>query len=576
MNEPILEPIKAYYGEFRDKHRQLAEQYFDGLVKASGVSVEQNAALVSERNDAVAKMNVANASLRKQKSLKAFLAVLATLLFIGGIITCFALWTSDLQWLGITLAVFGAAIFVLLIVVICVLLNKRIKQGGTEVDKFRQKADEIEHRAWEQMRPLNAKYDWNIPDEIIYRTVPQIQLDKYFDEDKLDYFDKRCKLGAYDESSSALCVKSGNSNGRPFLIVRFLRQSMEAHTYTGSRIVTWTDWETDSQGHRRSVTRSETLVASVVKPKPVYRYVNFLFYGSDNAACELHFDRSPTVMPNASDKDIDNFVKKGAKELEKKARRAVSDGGDFNKLANSEFEVLFGAIDRDNEVQFRLMFTPLAQKNMVELLRSKQTYGDDFWFRKSGSVNVISSAHGSRLAIDANPELFVNYDLAKARKNFVDFNCEYFRSLYFDFAPLFSIPLYTQEPPLYKYGVCTKPGNIGGWEAESVANYFDVKQLAHPATSTHVILKAQTTTEKDFTVAHVTAHSFEAVPQIEYVPTPCINGHIYEVPVPWTLYQPLERTSDIVMQATNLSREQFDGNNKDGVLFVSGIKAKMV
>ena len=31
-------------------------------------------------------------------------------------------------------------------------------------------------------------------------------------------------------------------------------------------------------------------------------------------------------------------------------------------MANNEFDALFNGDDRDNEVEFRLLFTPLAQK----------------------------------------------------------------------------------------------------------------------------------------------------------------------------------------------------------------------
>ena len=574
MDEAILEPVKSYFEQYRDKHRELAERYFDELVKQSGVSPEENAALMSERDKALAKFNKADAAVRSKKGVRVFVIVLTVLLIVGGLITCLALAGGALQWAGILTVCLCVAIAAALIVVICVVLNKRIKEGASVADKYRKEVADIEKKAWAQMQPLNSKYDWHIPDELIYETVPQIRLDKYFDEDKLAYFTEHCNIGVYDECSSAVSVKSGNSDGKPFMLTRFLRQSMEPFTYTGTRVVTWTRVERDSQGHSHTVTESQTLVATVVRPKPVYRPVTYLFYGCD-AAEELHFDRKPTVPADADDKKIDGMVRKGEKELEKKARRAVNNGETFNKLANSEFEVLFGADNRDNEMQFRMMFTPLAQRNMVQLLRSKQPYGDDFYFYKLGAVNVIRSAHGAGLALDANPTTFIHYDLAKARNKFVDFNCDYFRSLYFDFAPLFSIPLYMQHDPAEKFGVCEKLGNIGNWEAESVANYFDPKLLAHPSTATELIVKAQTVVGKDSTTAHITAHSFEAVPQVAIVPVLCRNGRTYEVPVPWILYEPLEQTTDIIMQSLDVTREQFNAENNDGALFVGGIRAQL-
>lgn len=575
MDQSILEPIDSYFGEYRDKHRQLTEQFFDNLVKEAGVSPEENAALMSERAKHVAKLQKADNSLRRFKSLKIFLIVLTVVSILAGIFTCLAYIGDPLQWVGILVVCLCLTLAAGLIAIICLVINKRIKDGSSAVNKHKKNIADIEKQAWRQMAPLNQKYDWNIPDNLIYQTVPQIRLDKYFDEDKLSYFEKRCSLSAYgSKDTSALCVKSGNSDGRPFLLARFLRQSTEVHTYTGTRVVTWTEWETDSKGHMRTVTKSETLIANVVKPKPVYREATYLFYGCD-AATELRFDRRPTVPRGADDKKIDNMVKKGEKELEKKTRESVSKGGDYNKLANSEFEVLFGADNRDNELQFRLMFTPLAQQNMVKLLRSHEPYGDDFCFYKNGAVNVIHSEHGAKLSLDANPSIFINYNLEEARKKFIDFNCDYFCSLYFDFAPLFSIPLYTQDAPAKKFDVCNKPGNIGPWEAEAVANYFDVGRLAHPSTASGVILKAVTDVRKDVTVAHITAHSFEAIPQVDYVPVFCRNGHTYEVPVCWTLYSPVERQTDIEMQSHNVSREKFNAENSDNAMFIAGIRAKI-
>ena len=52
----------------------------------------------------------------------------------------------------------------------------------------------------------------------------------------------------------------------------------------------------------------------------------------------------------------------------------------FTEMGNAKFDALFGAVDRNNEVEFRVLFTPLAQKNMLDLLTDKNHYGDDFYF----------------------------------------------------------------------------------------------------------------------------------------------------------------------------------------------------
>lgn len=579
MND-ILEPLHLYNSELKEKHQQLTEDYFDKLVKHSGVDVDGNARLMSERKKAQSKLSDADKSLQKQKSLRGFVIFCVVALFLGALIAGFAIADPDLLFLRILLPIIFVGGAVGLIVVICCVLNKKIAEGKSVVDKLKQQIANIEREAWAQMRPLNVKYDWNIPDELIYKTVPQIQLDKYFDEDKHDYFKHNFGLSvAGRKDVSVYCARSGNSLGNPFLLIRYYAQTMVPHTYTGTLTVSWTEHHTRSDGSHYTVTRTQTLVAHVTKPKPSYAYNTKLYYGND-AAPNLKFLRTPTVPKDADDKKIASMVKKGERQLEKKARKAVEEGSNFNKMANSEFEVLFGASNRDNETEFRLMFTPLAQQNMVALLRNKEGYGDDFTFQKFGKENIIHSTHGASLDINANPAQFVNFDLAQAKKDFIKFNAEYFKSIYFDFAPLLSIPIYQQERPSSPFGICTNHGNLGDFEMESVANYFNYKVFAPAGASTSQILKAvPVQADEKGCLADVTSYSFHGEERVDFVPEMAGDGHLYNVPVPWIEYIPVEKTTQVYMQAVNLTREEFlatEDANSDEAVFVGGIKANLV
>ena len=62
------------------------------------------------------------------------------------------------------------------------------------------------------------------------------------------------------------------------------------------------------------------------------------------------------------------------KKDEKKTDKAIKGNGDFMSMSNTDFEVLFDALDRTHEVQFRTLFTPLAQNNMVD--RNSTSYLD--------------------------------------------------------------------------------------------------------------------------------------------------------------------------------------------------------
>ena len=576
----IIQPIQQYYGEFRNKHRELTEEYFDKLLKESGVDEQENARLMSERSKALNKLQVASKSVQKHKYSRGLLIFCIVVLFLAAVITAFVFYNNaELFFLAILLPIVAVCGAIALIVVIVKVVNAKIRDGNKVVAELNRELASIEGKAWQQMRPLNIKYGWNIPDQLIYQTVPHIQLDKYFDEDKHDFFKHNFGLSASGRQDlSVCCARSGNSCGNPFLLIRYFIREIVQHTYTGSLTVSWTEHYTDSEGHSKTRTHYETLYASVVKPKPEYFFSTRLYYGND-AAPNLSFSRRPTVPKNASDKKIESIIKSGEKRLVKKSREAVKQGTSFNMLANSEFEVLFGAENRNHETQFRLMFTPLAQQNMVKLLRNNEPYGDDFTFEKHGRENIIYSSHSANLDIDANPANFASFDLKKARENFIKFNVDYFASIYFDFAPLFSIPIYQQERPEHPFGECTNHGNIGDFEMESVANYFR-KELLYPdgATTPQILKAVQLQADEQGTLAEITSYAYRGVERITYVPERASNGHTYNVPVHWVEYIPVEKTSQVLMKAVSLTREQYLMSDElDGdTILVGGVMAKII
>lgn len=578
----ILQPIQQYNNEFKQKHRELTEQYFDKLVEESGVNAEENAHLMNERRKTLSKLREADKTLSKRKAVRGMLIACIVVLALAAVIVAALFYDNreGLSFLAILLPIVAIVAIVVLILAIVKIVNPKIKDGSSVVRELNVRVKEIEADAWKQMRPLNLKYDFNIPDKLIYQTVPQIQLDKYFDEDKHDYFKDKISLDVRGKQDiSVHCARSGNSRGNPFLLIRYYVRDIVSHVYTGMLTVSWTEHYTDSEGHSHTRTETQTLIATVTKPKPEYRFVTRLYYGND-AAPDLTFSRKPTVPKGATDKQIAAIVKSGEKRLEKKSRQAVKHGKTFNMLANSEFEVLFGAENRNHETQFRLMFTPLAQQNMVALLRNKEPYGDDFFFDKRGKVNVIYSSHGADLDIDANPSQFVDFDLEQARNNFIKFNMEYFASVYFDFAPLFSIPVYQQERPSEHFGECTKHSNIGDFETESVVNYFKSQLLSPDNATTPQILKAtDIQTDDGGTLAQITSYAYCGVNRVAYIPEMARNGHVYSVPVHWVEYFPVEKTSQVLLNAVDLTREQYLGSDDatdDTTVLANGIKAQII
>ena len=145
------------------------------------------------------------------------------------------------------------------------------------------------------------------------------------------------------------------------------------------------------------------------------------------------------------------MVKKQTKKLEKKAVHDLMDDDDttnYTRFGNDEFEALFGGENRNNDVEFNLLFTPLSQKAELALIKSVKPFGDDFFFDKQKKLNYIKSYHSQRFNYDQDARMFFNYDYEKARAKFINYNDNYFTNLYFDLAPLFAIPLYQQHKSL--------------------------------------------------------------------------------------------------------------------------------
>ena len=154
---------------------------------------------------------------------------------------------------------------------------------------------------------------------------------------------------------------------------------MGMETYHGYKTIHWTETYYDSDGKMKTRTRSETLHATVTRPKP-YSSTQVILNYCSQAGPDLSFSRDASHLDKKSEKQIERLVKRGEKKLKRKTDRSISQSGDFMSMSNSDFEVCFDALDRTHEIQFRGLFTPLAQTNMVDLILSKVGYGDDFDF----------------------------------------------------------------------------------------------------------------------------------------------------------------------------------------------------
>ena len=226
-------------------------------------------------------------------------------------------------------------------------------------------------------------------------------------------------------------------------------------------------------------------------------------------------------------------------------------------MSNTDFEVLFDALDRSNEVQFRTLFTPLAQTNMVDLILSKIGYGDDFNFIKSKRTNSIISEHSQERDIYLLPDNYTSYSYDIIKENFIGKNQEFFKAVYFDFAPIWAIPVY-QERPVHSLKPIPDYSQVYSLkECEALANAVGYSFVAHPNTKSQVILKSAFVRSKDnVDETCITAYSYDIRKRVEVVSVYGGDGRYHDVSVTWDEYLPLEESKNFYISTEEIAADK--------------------
>ena len=518
----IYDPLKEFDEKFKDLHLDNTKKHFDELVQRSAVNIEENRKTVKEYSDL--KENLSK--IKRKYNLLRFLRVLMIVSLI-------------------------------LIPLVILKTTPKIKTLRAEIKQADQKLEELLALAQRQMAPLNSLFTDRDALNIIEKTVPLISCAPSFSAEQEANMTVNYDFEDQDgNEQSTTDILAGHYNENPFLFENKLIHKMGIEVYHGYKTIRWTETYRGSDGKTHTRTRTETLHASVTKPKPFYSTRVLLNYCAQGGP-ELSFSREATHIDKKSEKDVDRYVKKGEKKLKKMTDKAIKKNTDFVSMSNSDFEVLFGALDRNNEVQFRTLFTPLAQTNMVELIRSQSGYGDDFNFIKQKKTNKIISNHSQGRAVTLCAPAYFSHSFDVIKENFISKNTEYFKTVYFDFAPLWAIPIYQERPvhSLKPIPECSQ--KYSNKECEALSNRLGVEYTVHPNTKTRAILKTFVVNSKnDVDEISVCAYSYDIIPRIDLIPVHGGDGRWHSVPVPWDDYIPLTATNNFFVAASALAKDQ--------------------
>ena len=566
MSEDIYNPLWKYRDEYREKFAQLTAEAFAHLTDVSGVDAADNAALLNE----ISRLERRIEDERRIRAWKGFVVgvVLPWIISLG-----FRLW----QCVNPSFAERGMAasedeivgLIVLLVVSLALefaVLIPWYNASTALLVSLKERRDAAEAEAWRQMEPLNRLYDWDMTTALIQKTVPQLKFDKYFTERRLR--DLRMRFGWQDDFNgdrSVLFAQTGQINGNPFVIGECLRREWGVKAYTGSLDIAWTERENDWDGKTRMVRRTQTLRATVSKPCPYFHTEKFVLYGNE-AAPRLVFSRGASDLSREEgDGHGNSQTQREIDRLESMSRNREGGRG-YTIMSNKEFEALFHATNRNDEIEFRLLFTSLAQKQMLDLLKDRTVgFGDDFAMCKESCITMVWPGHLQEHVIDTDPVRFKDFNLRRAEKRFRQFNEDYFRNIYFALAPLLAIPMY-QQPPTYRVSYESALDNSACfWEHESIANYLGEDAFRPSGCTTRCLLKTMVESRSNGSSRiRVTANGYRGIDHIDLVRVHGGDGKDHDVPVHWTEYLPVEATRivSVAEQATVESQPLHPGEHR--------------
>lgn len=532
------DPVSAYKTTYRDEFCSAAEKLFDTAAEDAKIDIAANAALAAE----LYKLIKEHDSHSSSKSLWLFFlwSLIIGALVWGGVI--WYLFSNDRLTLlhGALFAAFivlGAILLFTLIIPLLRQISEKLKALEAEISTKKEKA-------LAQLAPLYQFFDWKTCQRLLSQIMPELQFDDFLTAESLQQLESQFDLSLSEEEDISLAAAdSGTFYGYPFLITRFKEFDWGTKDWSGSLTITWKTREKDADGKYYWETHSETLIATLTKPCPEFSVCSAMYAGH-TAVPALNFSRSPSELSGQNGFWAELGKKRTFKRLYKFSQN-LQDESNYTMMSNRDFEILFHCTDRSDEVTFRQLFTPLAQGKMVKLLNDRESgYGDDFYYAKKGKYTMIFPEHLQDADIAPMPFYSEAFDFAEVKKAFLTRSCEFFRSIYFTFAPLFTIPLYNE--PRLDHETPAPGNNISAAEIEAAVNFIGTKRFAHPQSITQDILSVKLLRQQQKTLhAKVSALGFKGVEHVEYVSKYGRDGRWHNVPVEWVEYIPVTKTTDI-------------------------------
>lgn len=557
-DERIYSPVDSYRDHFKQLHNENTLSLFNELVEKSQIDIEANRATSKK----IAANEDRTSGIKKAvKWQKIFRNVAAAFISISTITAGYCGYRLISDYVMSVDFIIGIVAGVVLFVPAFLLFkkfNKKIDALSNIESKLNKVADKLKGEAKVQMGPLNSLLVIkNYSKELFSKTLPLIQFDQGFDNKRLNQMINKFGFDPSkhekDINQYTRFIQFGEIKGNPFFLRTYRHHRMGTKDYTGSITIHWTTRERDSNGNYQTVNHSQTLYAKVNKPCPYFNIHSQLVYANE-AGDMLSFSRKPSHINELRPKQIEREIKSRSKKLQKLTETSTKKGGTFTALGNNEFDALFNSVDRNNESQFRLLFTPLAQQELSKIIKDNEVgFGDDFSFYKEKKINWIYPEHLGDLVQNLNLDYLTDIDYDKIEKRFVDYHNKYFKHIYFSFAPLMAIPVYTQHQTHEHIYKDLYDSNVSFYHYEQAADCLPSKEVAPPDCKTVTMVKTSLLDSRDnVDTVLVNTWGYRTVERTDYVKVHGRDGNTHSVPVHWDEYIKVSKEAKMeVMAATN-------------------------
>lgn len=533
-----MDPVSKFQSEYKKRFHAYVEDFLARAIKKSKIDVRENAKLAKRIRHKTHTIETA-----KQGRVWR-IALLILFCVVGGIATAVLYHETFPQpqtWFLILYWVASAGL-------IFFKLIPDLFRLGRQIETLTAALKALTNEALEKLRPFYRQFSWDTLTNLIERTLPEIHFDPYLTDARMNEFQERFGLNFAElmENKSMLYTHSGTFFGYPFLFYNTRCFHWGEETYTGTKFITWTTRERGPDGKMQTRFHSQTLVAGVTKPCPRFCEEKRLLFAHP-AAPNLSFSRKPSPL-SGKQGFFHGIRKRSTLRKLKTFESNLTDESNYTMVANQEFELLFETMNRDHEVEFRMLFTPVAQQQMVTLLNdTKVGYGDDLFYLKQGPITLLSPEHLNHLPFSTEPTVLPYYDFKDVLKFYFTRYEEFFRSLYFSLAPLYTIPSY--QVPAPREEESPAPG-VSSWEFEAIANWAGADVYAHPESCTENLYRVDGVEHSSGnTTALLTAIGFRGTNRQELVSVLGRDGRTHLVSVPWIEYSEVHQRSFITAHA---------------------------